>query len=238
MSLATTFVDRVDAGRQLSAALGSFAAQDPIVLGLARGGVPVAAEVARALGAPLDVLLVRKLGVPYQPELAFGAIGEGGTKVLSPQLIRHLTLSDQEMADVEKRERAELARRLTRYRAGREPLPLNGRTVIIVDDGLATGTTARAAVQVVRDRGARAIIVAAPVGSREARDAVAGVADVVICLSTPETFRAVGQWYEDFEQTSDDEVTRLLRQVPAPRGTEVVNARFSATPQHSNPRGT
>jgi predicted phosphoribosyltransferase len=174
--------------------------------------MPVAAEVARVLGAPLDVLLVRKLGVPYQPELAFGAIGEGGTKVLSPQLIRHLTLSDREMAEVEERERAELARRLARYRAGREPIALTGRTVIIVDDGLATGASARAAVQVVRDRGARAIIVAVPVGSREARDVVAGVADAVVCLSTPETFRAVGQWYEDFEQTSDDEVTRLLRQ--------------------------
>ncbi|MHB1088270.1 MAG: phosphoribosyltransferase [Acidimicrobiales bacterium] len=219
MSLGTVFADRVDAGRQLGAALGSFAHQEPVVLGLARGGVPVAAEVARTLGAPLDVLLVRKLGVPFQRELAFGAISEGGAKVLSPQLIRNLALSEGEMATVEDRERSELARRLVLYRAGREPVSLLGRTVIIVDDGLATGATARVAVQVVRARGARSVVVAVPVGSREARDAIARLADAVICLSTPQDFRAVGQWYEDFDQTTDEAVTRLLDEFLTPPST-------------------
>lgn len=216
MSLDTPFADRVDAGRQLAVALASFARQEPVVLGLARGGVPVAAKVARTLGAPLDVLLVRKLGVPYQRELAFGAISEGGAKVLSPQLISTLALSEGEMAAVEGRERAELARRVVLYRAGRDPISLLGRTVIIVDDGLATGATARVAVQVVRARGARTVVVAVPVGSREAREAIARVADVVICLLTPEEFRAVGQWYKDFEQTSDEEVTHLLDEFLTP----------------------
>ncbi|MHB1209171.1 MAG: phosphoribosyltransferase [Acidimicrobiales bacterium] len=210
MAALVTFVDRVDAGKRLGTALHSFVPQEPIVLGLARGGVPVAAQVARLLNAPLDVLLVRKLGVPDQPELAFGAIGEGGAKVLSTQLIRRLALSDAQMTAVEQRERAELGRRLVRYRAGHQPVSLVGRTVIIVDDGLATGATARVAVQVVRERGARAIVVAVPVASREARIAIAQIADAVVCLSTPDQFRAVGQWYENFDQTSDDEVTRLL----------------------------
>lgn len=210
MQPATTFVDRVEAGRRLGEALLPFAPQRPVVLGLARGGMPVAAEVARILNAPLDVLLVRKLGVPYQPELAFGALGEGGAKVLNQQLIRHLALSEGEMEVVEDRERVELARRLLLYRAGRDALSLQGRTAIIVDDGLATGATARVAVEVVRARGARAIVVAVPVASTDARDQITHVADVMICLKTPAQFRAVGEWYENFEQTSDDEVTRLL----------------------------
>ncbi|MBW4078774.1 MAG: phosphoribosyltransferase [Acidobacteria bacterium] len=218
MSEFVTFVDRVDAGQRLGAALRSFVPQEPIVLGLARGGVPVAAEVARLLNAPLDVLLVRKLGVPDQPELAFGAISEGGAKVLSTQLIRRLALSEAEMTAVEQRERTELGRRLVHYRAGRQPVSLIGRTVIIVDDGLATGATARVAVHVVRERGARAIVVAVPVASREARVAIGQIADVVVCLSTPEEFRAVGQWYENFEQTTDDEVTRLLDEHRVPPG--------------------
>lgn len=216
MSTSTRFVDRADAGQKLGVALRSFASENPLVLGLARGGVPVAAQVARALDAPLDVLLVRKLGVPGQRELAFGAIGEDGAKVLSEQLIRQLALSDSEMAAVEERERVELERRLARYRAGRAPASLVGRTVIIVDDGLATGATARVAVGVARARGARRIIVAVPVASYEAREAITRIADVVTCLSTPEQFRAVGQWYEDFDQTTDEEVTRLLDEYGSP----------------------
>ena len=210
MALATTFVDRVDAGRRLGEELLSFAPERPVVLGLARGGMPVAAEVARILDAPLDVLLVRKLGVPYQPELAFGALGEGGAKVLNQQLVRQLALTPSEMAVVEEREGVELARRLLLYRAGHDALSLEGRTAIIVDDGLATGATARVAIEVVRSRGARAVVVAVPVASTEARDLIARVADVVVCLKTPAEFRAVGQWYENFDQTPDDEVTRLL----------------------------
>lgn len=220
MQLATTFVDRVDAGKRLGEELRSFAPRRPVVLGLARGGMPVAAEVARILDAPLDVLLVRKLGVPHQPELAFGALGEGGAKVLNRQLIRHLALTQREMAAVEEREDVELARRLLLYRAGRDALSLEGRTAIIVDDGLATGATARVAIEVVRSRGARAIVVAVPVASTEARELIARVADVVICLKTPAEFRAVGEWYENFDQTSDDEVTRLLDEYRTQQTTE------------------
>ncbi len=210
MAHTTTFLDRVDAGQRLGQELLSLAPQRPGVLGLARGGVPVAAEVSRILDAPLDVLLVRKLGVPYQPELAFGALGEGGAKVLNQQLIPQLALTPREMAAVEQREGVELARRLLLYRAGRDAVSLDGRTAIIVDDGLATGATPRGALQGVRWRGARTVVVAVPVASTEARDLIARVADVVICLVTPAEFRAVGQWYENFDQTSDDEVTRLL----------------------------
>lgn len=185
--------------------------EQPLVLGLPRGGVPVAAEVARLLGAPLDVLLVRKLGVPFQPEVAFGAIGEDGVRVLNTQLVSRLSLTSGQIAEVETRERTELLRRVGRYRGDRPPLALAGRTVIIVDDGLATGATARAAVEVARARGAERIVVAVPVAPPDTVADLAAAASQVVCLLSPGLFRGVGEWYDDFGQTTDEEVTSLLR---------------------------
>ncbi len=207
------FADRVDAGRQLAAALRAFRGRDIVVLGLPRGGVPVAREVAVALDAPLDVLVVRKLGVPYQPELAFGAIGEGpdgGVRVLNERVLRRTGLSPESIAAVEQAERDELHRRIDRYRGGRPGLPVAGRIALIVDDGFATGATARAAALVARAQGAAEVVLAAPIG---APDTVAGlreVADEVVCLGAPRDFMAVGQGYHDFGQTTDEQVCALL----------------------------
>ena len=213
-----TFADRVDAGRHLAGALLAYRGPDTVVLGLPRGGVPVAAEVARALGAPLDVLVVRKLGVPRQPELAFGAIGEGGVRVFNDAVLRRVGLTDQEVARVEDAERAELERRLHRYRGGRPGLPLAGRVAIIVDDGFATGATARAAALVARESGAARVVVAAPIGAPDTIAGLRQVADEVVCLGAPPGFVAVGQGYRDFGQTSDDEVCDLLRAGPPATG--------------------
>ncbi len=191
----------------------------PIVLALPRGGVPVAAEVARSLGAPLDVIVVRKLGVPFQPELGFGAIGEGGIRVLDHDLIRRIHLSERDIAEVEANERRELHRRVRLYRGGRPPTDVVGRTVVIVDDGLATGGTARAAVQVVRAMGARRIVLAVPVAPSGTVRELESEADQVVCLVTPSPFYGVGQWYDDFSQTSDDEVADLLLQAESPAGS-------------------
>ncbi len=204
------FADRADAGRELAAALQSYRGRDIVVLGLPRGGVPVAAEVARALGAPLDVLVVRKLGVPYQPELAFGAIGEGGVRVLNSEVLRRTGLSEETIAGVETAERAELQRRVERYRGGRGGAPLAGRVAMIVDDGFATGATARAAAQVARAGGAAAVVLAAPIGAARTVADLREVADDVVCLGAPHDFVAVGQGYRDFGQTSDEEVCALL----------------------------
>jgi putative phosphoribosyl transferase len=204
------FRSRPDAGCRLAEQLQRLRAEDPLVVGLARGGVPVAAEVAGALGAPLDVLVVRKLGCPWQPELGVGAIGEDGVTIVNRPLVASLGLTPQEVEAVARRERAELERRLDRYRAGRPAHPVEGRTVILVDDGMATGSTARAAVRVLRARGARRVVVAVPVASAEAVRALGGVADEVVALRTPTWFLAVGQFYEDFAQTTDQDVTRLL----------------------------
>lgn len=204
------FADRSDAGRRLADRLRDYRGRDVLVLGLPRGGVPVAAEVARALDAPLDVLVVRKLGVPTQPELAFGAIGEAGVRVLNDTVLRRTGLGENEIDAVETAERAELERRVTRYRGGRPGVPLAGRTVLIVDDGFATGATARAAALTARARGADAVVLAAPIGAPDTVAELRSVADDVVCLGAPFDFMAVGQGYVDFSQTSDDEVCALL----------------------------
>lgn len=184
--------------------------EDIVVLGLPRGGVPVAYEVARRLRTPLDVLLVRKLGVPFQPELAFGAIGEGGVRVINDAVVQQGRLSPDDMAAVEREQTAELARRAERYRHGRDPVPLAGRTALIVDDGLATGATARAACEVARAQGAQRVVLAVPIGARDTVAGLSDVADAVVCLYSPDVYYAVGQGYRDFTQTSDEEVVRLL----------------------------
>jgi predicted phosphoribosyltransferase len=184
--------------------------EHPVVLGLPRGGVPVAAEVARALGAPLDVIVVRKLGMPLQPELGFGAIGEGGVCLLDRELVDRARLTGAEIAEVESEQNKELDRRVRLYRGDRPLTPVDGRTVVIVDDGLATGGTAGAAVQVVRARGARRIVLAVPVAPPATVRELEAEADEVVSLLTPDRFGAVGLWYEDFAQTSDDEVAALL----------------------------
>ncbi|TQK52964.1 putative phosphoribosyltransferase [Streptomyces sp. SLBN-118] len=189
------------------------------MLGLPRGGVPVAFEVARALGAPLDVIVVRKLGVPYHRELGFGAIGEGGVRVISDNIVRLSRAGQDELASVERAEEAELGRQARRFRADRPRLSLTGRTVIIVDDGIATGATAAAACQVVRAQGAGRVVLAVPVAPPDAVEWLRAEADEVVCLSTPRSFRAVGEWYEDFSQTSDEEVTSLLAQASVPGGS-------------------
>jgi putative phosphoribosyl transferase len=210
MSSPTTFQDRSEAGQLLGERLGYLTSERPVVLGLPRGGVPVAFEVARALACPLDVLVVRKLGVPFHPEFAFGAIGEDDAQVLNTQLVQQLGLSKDTIAEVVRHERAELIRRVELYRGDRPALALIGRTVVIVDDGLATGATARVAVEVARARGAKIIIVAVPVSPREAVAELRTLADEVISLLVPTQFQAVGEWYEDFNQTTDEEVTSLL----------------------------
>jgi putative phosphoribosyl transferase len=204
------FRDRDDAGRRLAARVRELHLDDPVVLALPRGGVPVAAQVARAIDAPLDVILVRKLGVPAQPELARGALGEEGVRVLDRDLLGRAHVRADQLADVERRERDELARRARTYRGDREPLPITGRTVVIVDDGLATGASARAAIEVARARGAGRVVLAVPVAPPETVAALQRDADDVVSLETPAAMAAIGQWYDDFSQTSDAEVVAHL----------------------------
>jgi predicted phosphoribosyltransferase/dienelactone hydrolase len=204
------FDDRVDAGRHLAERLESLRGKDIVVLGLPRGGVPVAFEVAKALAAPLDVLVVRKLGVPFQPELAFGAIGEDGVRVINDSVVREADLSEDEMEAVEAVQRAELARRSERFRRGHDRIPVAGRTAVIVDDGVATGATAKAACQVARAQGASKVVLAVPISGRDIFARFSGYADEVVCLHMPKFFFAVGQGYCNFAQTSDDEVIALL----------------------------
>jgi putative phosphoribosyl transferase len=207
------FRDRVDAGRRLAGELGRrhFENEDIVVLGLPRGGVPVAFEVAHALAKPLDIIMVRKLGVPFQPEFAMGAIGEGGVRILNRGALQSAQVTLPELAAVEGRERAELERRSRRYRGDRPLVPLAGRTAVVVDDGIATGSTARAACQVARALGAARVVMAAPVASRSSVAELAEICDQVVCLETPEPFYAVGEWYEDFSPTSDADVETLLQ---------------------------
>jgi putative phosphoribosyl transferase len=210
------FVNRIDAGRCLAARLEYLQGEDLVILGLPRGGVPVAAEVARALHAPLDVIVVRKLGVPFQPELGMGAIGEDGVRVLNLEVVRMAGVSSEELAAVEKRERVELERRAQRFRGGRIPVPIKGKTVVVVDDGIATGSTARAACQVARAHGAARVILAVPVAPRDWTLRLAGDADELVCVDTPEPFFGVGQFYADFSQTTDEEVIACLEHARPP----------------------
>jgi putative phosphoribosyl transferase len=209
--MAARFRDRTDAGHQLGNALARYAQQpETIILGLPRGGVPVAHEIARDLELPLDVLVVRKVGAPGQPELAMGAVASGGARVLNDDVLALFADADAVFAAVAEQELLELERRESLFRAGRGPLAVAQRTCIVVDDGLATGATMEAAVRALKVLGAKRIVVAVPVASREGVSRLRRSADEVVCLLEPPWFRAVGQWYDDFEQTSDDEVARLL----------------------------
>lgn len=206
------FEDRVEAGRVLAARLAEERSKAPwCVLGLPRGGIPVAFEVALALDAPLDVFLVRKLGVPGHEELAMGAIASGGVRVLNDDVVSMLRVAQSEIERVTAMEETELRRREETYRDGRGPAPIAGRHVILVDDGLATGASMRAAVVALRQFGPAAVTVAVPVAPRETCDEMAAIADHVICLATPEPFYGVGLWYRDFSPTSDAEVRDRLR---------------------------
>lgn len=202
--------DRTEAGVKLASELNDYAGTDAVVLGLARGGVPVAAEVARALGLPLDVMVVRKLGVPGREELAMGAIASGGMRVLNSDVLDQLTISEEMLARTAVEEERELVRMERIYRQGRGAEKLEGRTVILVDDGLATGASMRAAVAAVREHGPSKIVVAVPVAARETCRRVGSLADDVLCVLTPEPFRAVGVWYNDFSETTDEDVRELL----------------------------
>jgi predicted phosphoribosyltransferase/predicted GNAT family N-acyltransferase len=207
---AVGFRDRYDAGLRLAALLERFRDERPVVVGIPRGGVPVAAEVARALGAPLDVAVVRKIGAPQNPEYAIGALAEGGVHVLSEHVVRAIGVSDAGLGALLERVQDELEQRTRRYRGAREPAEISGRTVILVDDGLATGRSARAAVRSLRKRGAARVVLAVPVAAPAAAHLLEEEADEVVCVETPRELWAVGQWYEDFAATPDEEVAALL----------------------------
>lgn len=205
------FPNRREAGRLLAAELTKYADRDDvIVLGLPRGGVPVAAEVARALHLPLDVLVVRKLGAPGQEELAIGAIGEGRVRVLNEKLVRNLGLDAADIDRIAAREEQELRRRVSAYRGGHEALAVQDKIVLVVDDGVATGATMRAGLRALKAMGTAKVVAAVPVAAADAVYALEADADEVVVLQTPEWFSAVGQWYGDFGQTTDDEVRRIL----------------------------
>ena len=208
------FHDRVDAGRRLGDLLlhaVGLEGDGVVVLGLPRGGVPVAAEVARVLGAPLDVIIVRKLGVPSEPELAMGALGEDGIRVDNEVVMTSAALGHAAIEAVVRREKAELALRALRYREGRPRLDLQGRCAVVVDDGIATGSTARAACRVARAHGAERVVLAVPVAPRDTVAALQSECDDVVAVASPEQFYAVGEWYDDFSPTSDIDVVELLR---------------------------
>lgn len=204
------YTDRTAAGRALATHLDNLRATHPLLLGLPRGGVPVAAGLREIIGGDLDILLVRKLGVPWQPELAMGAIGEGGVRVLNSDVLSHIGITPQEFAEIEDLERVELDRRRMVWRGDAEPIPLDGRTVVIVDDGMATGATVVVACRVARRHHPAHVVVAIPVSSAEALRRVAAEADQIVCPLVPETLGGVGTAYEDFHQLEDHEVTTLL----------------------------
>jgi putative phosphoribosyl transferase len=204
------FRDRIDAGRQLAAKLGSYAAEQPLVLALPRGGIHVGYEVARALDAPLDVWIVRKLGVPWQPELGVGAISEGNHVHITRDIQQRVGLSDEELERVIEEQRVEVARRVRRYRASRPRPELRDRTIILVDDGIATGGTVRAAIRAIRAESPKKIVLAVPVVAAPAVGELAGEADEMVTLLRPSDLYAIGLWYDDFQQLSDEEVVRVL----------------------------
>jgi predicted phosphoribosyltransferase len=218
------FADRRDAGRRLANLLTHLVvdrADDQtddsarnvvVVLGLPRGGVPVAYEIALALVAPLDVVVVRKLGAPHQPELAMGAIGEGGVRLIDASVVRSVGATDDEIAAIEERERSELARRAREFRGDAAPISVEGRTAVIVDDGIATGSSARVACRIVRARGASRLVLAVPVAPERWTRDLQGEADEFVCVRAPRWYRSVGEWYQDFSQTTDDEVIKCLAQ--------------------------
>ncbi|MEO3749308.1 phosphoribosyltransferase family protein [Streptomyces sp. B6B3] len=216
--MAVSYADRSEAGRRLARELMGLRGRELVVLGLPRGGVPVATQVARALDAPLDVSVVRKLGVPYQPELAMGAIGEDGTRVINEQVLSSARIDERDVARVEAVERAELERRAEAYRGRRGRVTVRGRTAVVVDDGIATAATARAACRSARARGAGRVVLAVPVAPADWADRVGDDADELVCPETPAEFYAVGQFYREFEQTTDEEVVALLDQS---RGGEI-----------------
>jgi predicted phosphoribosyltransferase len=205
------FADRSDAGRQLADRLAAMRPERPVVVALPRGGVPVGAEVAAALGAPLEILAVRKLGAPTNPEYGIGAVTEDGRRLVDEEAVAVLRVGELDLARIVDRESAELRRRVELYRAGRPPLDVAGRAVIVVDDGVATGLTDAAALRSVRRRGAARVVLAVPVGPPDSIDRLRAEADDVVCLLEPPELRGVGQWYDDFSQVSDDEVVALLR---------------------------
>jgi len=204
------FANRAEAGRELAALLARFGEQRPVVVGVPRGGVPVAAEVASALGAPLDVALVRKIGAPGNPEYAVGAVAEGGVRLLDDEVARAVGLSDCDLQALIARAEQELASQSARYRGAGEPLDVRGRTAILVDDGLATGRSAHAAIRSLRRRGAGRVILAVPVAAPESARALRGEADEIVCVQMPPDMWAVGVWYRDFSQTDDEQVAALL----------------------------
>ncbi len=218
------FADRIDAGYRLGASLREFidqecAGDETVVLALPRGGVPVAYQVARALGSSLDVFVVRKLGAPQQPELAMGAIASGGIRVLNEEVVRGLHVTPAQLAETIDRETRELRRREQAYRGDRAPVDLKGKCVLLVDDGVATGYTMRAAVEALRQREPKKIVVAVPVAAKDTCEELKRHADAVVCLMTPYDFAAVGQWYRHFDQTSDEEVRLLLERAAEATGT-------------------
>jgi len=214
-ALQEPYRDRRHAGAELARRLDYLKGDDVVVLALPRGGVPVGFEVGRALDAPLDVFVVRKLGLPGHPEFAMGAIASGGIGVLNDEVVRLYRIPPQVVDAIAREEQTELERREQAYRGGRPPLAVSRRTVVLIDDGLATGSTMKAAVQAVRALGPARIIVAVPVGSPDTCREFAAIADDIVCARAPEHFAAVGQWYDDFRQTTDEEVRELLRAASA-----------------------
>jgi len=227
------FADRADAGRRLAARLEYLRGEPVVVLGLPRGGVPVALEVARALGVPLDVIVVRKLGVPFQPELGMGAVGEDGVRVINREVVRLARVAADELAAVQAREQAQVDARAARYRVRRPREPLAGRVAVVVDDGIATGSTARAACQVARAHGAARVVLAVPVAPRGWEARIAGAADELVCVDTPEDFYAIGQFYADFSQATDEEVIGCLERAAAPASRQAAAAAADDPPARS-----
>jgi putative phosphoribosyl transferase len=231
--VASRFRNRSDGGRQLAPRLSHLQGDDVVVLGLPRGGVPVAFEISEALGAPLDVIVVRKIGSPGQPELAMGAIGEDGVRVVNDEVVHLVGASEADFARVEQRERAELERRADRFRGATARADLVGRMAVIVDDGIATGSTARAACQVARAHGAGRVVLAVPVAAPDSVAALVGDADEIVCVEQPTWLRSVGEWYDDFTQVEDQTVVDLLERAHARRtagrpGTAAPRGRFDA----------